>query len=626
MSWTFYKSNLYNNFDATATPELEAETFTDSIGGAQSASAVAPDLLDGKAGKRIEIDTSNQTTSPRVDVDLTERIDADFMAMLGHSARQSYPEVVRKIFGFTTEADAGWSDTTPVTPTFIASGFLGKGRPYTDFDGVDDVGNNDTDPVGGFPFSMECWFRTASSNAGTVMYIGDKSTDNSYFTFDVKSDGLPNLIARNTGAREATGTTAVNDGEWHHMVGLFISSTSRNLYIDGVSVATNLETATFAAGTDRVSLGVINRASPAQYFDGDIRLARLWNRELSSSEITALYNGGLVAEADKWGAKTALSSSTLVNSDYDTFSGATATAFSVTYTTSGTQNAGTVDEVAFTSTKKYAASFTLALNSGALPSVDLKDALGGSSIAGAQTAAAGANFLEFTASSTTTGVVDFQNTAATDYDITNFKIIAIGVTAEYVPDGINEDDGKWYDTSTNALDLTLTGVDYKLNPSSTEKEFTIFEFAKVNNRYHFFEINPSGITATNDAAKQMLLGEVMAGKSFTPIAPIIGGGDGGDNAGINIFTSTGGSRSSNKRHARRRSWTRTWEYITESERVEWEDFLEGSMEFPFLFTPDNDINAGNERVIHLGRVVNDWAFVEQAVDVFSLTLVIEAEI
>ena len=95
---------------------------------------------------------------------------------------------------------------------------------------------------------------------------------------------------------------------------------------------------------------------------------------------------------------------------------------------------------------------------------------------------------------------------------------------------------------------------------------------------------------------------------------------------MTIFTGSGGARSANKRHDQRGIWTRTWVYITQAQRVEWEEFLDGAKEFPFLFTLDDDITGGKERVIYLGRVVNDWKFTIVAFDVYNLTLIIEEEV
>lgn len=125
--------------------------------------------------------------------------------------------------------------------------------------------------------------------------------------------------------------------------------------------------------------------------------------------------------------------SACVNKDYDTFSGASATGFTAAYTTSGTQEAGTADEIVVVSGRTYGVSFTLTYTSGALPAVKIVDALAGTTLV-AETdtvAEAGSNTLTFTASADGTGAVQFSNTAAASYAISSLKVYDIS----RLPDG-----------------------------------------------------------------------------------------------------------------------------------------------------------------------------------------------
>jgi len=110
--------------------------------------------------------------------------------------------------------------------------------------------------------------------------------------------------------------------------------------------------------------------------------------------------------------------------NYDTFANATATGFdAVSDGTGSTRYAGTADEINFVSGQKYTVSFDLVLNSGAAPKYAIVAIIGGASIAGASVlATAGHNVHEFTVDTNATGLLEFFNTSATDYEITNLSV------------------------------------------------------------------------------------------------------------------------------------------------------------------------------------------------------------
>ncbi len=113
------------------------------------------------------------------------------------------------------------------------------------------------------------------------------------------------------------------------------------------------------------------------------------------------------------------------NSDYTTFGSATPTGFDATSNGGATHNAGTADEIVIVSSERYFVDFNLVLNSGTAPSYDIKADLGGAgrSDEGIQLSTNGANIFTFTASISTTAVLDFFNlSVASDFEITNLSV------------------------------------------------------------------------------------------------------------------------------------------------------------------------------------------------------------
>ena len=98
-----------------------------------------------------------------------------------------------------------------------------------------------------------------------------------------------------TSAISSSNTYAINN--WHHVVLTIGSDRAGVLYVNGSSAAT-FSGAHNSGGLDMFSIGVDYDSSsgsagnPAQYFDGKIDEVAVWNDELTSAEVTAIYNSG----------------------------------------------------------------------------------------------------------------------------------------------------------------------------------------------------------------------------------------------------------------------------------------------------------------------------------------------
>jgi len=93
----------------------------------------------------------------------------------------------------------------------------------------------------------------------------------------------------------SSSTYAINN--WHHVVLTIGSDRAGVLYVNGSSALT-IPAANGEGGLDMFSIGVDYDSSggsagnPTQYFDGKIDEVAVWNDELTSAEVTAIYNSG----------------------------------------------------------------------------------------------------------------------------------------------------------------------------------------------------------------------------------------------------------------------------------------------------------------------------------------------
>jgi hypothetical protein len=243
---------------------------------------------------------------------------------------------------------------------------------------------------------------------------------------------------------------------------------SLSLLIDGVVT----ETVTIAAGTG----GSISNTGVLYFFGdssvrtaGTLHSAYLYNRALSAAEVLSHYRNGL-AEADKWGSQTSLSTGTIINGTdepYETVDGASATGFHAINTAGANGSSGTPQTILITAGKWTQVSFSMAKASGAFPSFNLSTSIGGNPFSGflSQTSVEGRNTYAFTPTVSGNFLLYWYTgaSAATEYTVSDFSVKQIGATLALQPEGIQPD--KWYDSSSNALDgaYPTTGSSLTLN-------------------------------------------------------------------------------------------------------------------------------------------------------------------
>ncbi len=152
-------------------------------------------------------------------------------------------------------------------------------------------------------FSISLWFLTSITGSDTtfVSKVGD-GTAYTGWTFGQKSTNvlvfyLTNTWSTNTIEVDTTGT--YNDGEWHHVVMTYDGSSAASgvtIYIDGSSVATSTVYDTLSATTVTTNpfyLGARASSGLLQPFIGNMDEVLVFNTELSSSQVTTLYNSGV---------------------------------------------------------------------------------------------------------------------------------------------------------------------------------------------------------------------------------------------------------------------------------------------------------------------------------------------
>lgn len=162
------------------------------------------------------------------------------------------------------------------------------------FDGNDDFVSSSYGAItGNGARTIEAHVRTTAncnpSAGGVQKVIVD------YGTFQTGQRFTMNLLWSNSirveiGGMGVSGTTAVNDGNWHHVAVTYDPSASPNtrLYIDGVLETTGSLTGVNTGTGLGITIG--RRIDGVNFFDGDIDEVRVWNTALSANDIQASAN------------------------------------------------------------------------------------------------------------------------------------------------------------------------------------------------------------------------------------------------------------------------------------------------------------------------------------------------
>jgi len=184
-------------------------------------------------------------------------------------------------------------------PTPVSPGIVGDCQ---DFNGTTDFITVADDPVFDWAadddFTIELWFNLTNVAIRNKVMIGRDQTGSTHWWLGVAQDtgyATWNLLDANRIGEAVTGSTSLNDGQWHHMVAVRDESLNQNrLYVDGGLVGTTFHdyTAGFQASTT-TGIGYMAYSNTPDYFyDGLLDEVALYTTALSEAEIADHWNDG----------------------------------------------------------------------------------------------------------------------------------------------------------------------------------------------------------------------------------------------------------------------------------------------------------------------------------------------
>ena len=149
-------------------------------------------------------------------------------------------------------------------------------------------------------FTLAAWFNTTKDYSGDANIVNKGGMGNDSFgqnlNYGLYFDGEEHIKAgfetQNSTDYFVISPSSYNDGLWHYAVLSYDGSTLR-LYVDGQQVAFNSTSGAIPDNTGTQSLRVgPNSLQPDGYFNGSVDEVRIWNRSLTTVEVTDAYNTG----------------------------------------------------------------------------------------------------------------------------------------------------------------------------------------------------------------------------------------------------------------------------------------------------------------------------------------------
>lgn len=149
-------------------------------------------------------------------------------------------------------------------------------------------------------YSLQSWIKTTIiTNTNAQIFCNDSPTlSKRIWQFGLAAGTTSQSIrfirfdSTNTLVTNISGTTQVNDGLWHHVICTFDSAVGSKVYIDGTSNASDAVTTANGNAAAVALFGGIDSGSTSAFWNGTLDEIAIWNRTLSSTEVTSLYNSG----------------------------------------------------------------------------------------------------------------------------------------------------------------------------------------------------------------------------------------------------------------------------------------------------------------------------------------------
>ena len=180
-------------------------------------------------------------------------------------------------------------------PTFTLEG----GEYAATFNGSQSLKTNSNFVIGTDKVSISLWLKTSQTVLGNILELSNNFNNNNAFSSFI-NDLVANKIAiydhNSAGDNYGTSAININDNTWRHIVLMIdrskVGSQQNSIYINGLlSYVQNTTKQTDYNGQWALNtLFIGQRAGNSLGLNGQLKFLKIFNYQLSTTEITNLYN------------------------------------------------------------------------------------------------------------------------------------------------------------------------------------------------------------------------------------------------------------------------------------------------------------------------------------------------
>ena len=156
------------------------------------------------------------------------------------------------------------------------------------FNGSNQYLSTASSPVSGSPMTIAGWGKRTGGRVYCSVGVNGGSHRNQ---LQVGVSGETQAIASGSSGEGIAGSTISSTGQWVHLCGVYVSSSFREAYLNGVSDGTNTTNIGTQNTANTITIGARWNVSIGNFFNGDLAEIGVWNTNLTAAEIASLAKG-----------------------------------------------------------------------------------------------------------------------------------------------------------------------------------------------------------------------------------------------------------------------------------------------------------------------------------------------
>ena len=175
-----------------------------------------------------------------------------------------------------------------------APGAMGQGLDLNGASTFVEIPHSPSLNPGASPWTVAAWVRTRHTGTGTVVYKDNEPRLQHYYSLLITENKPVFVFSQGEGEVRLYGKTRVNDGKWHHLVGVRTGPFAAQVFVDGILEATYEHprlTDPVMESTSPVKFGVGDVERGFGQYVGQIDEILMFKRALSADEIRQLSIG-----------------------------------------------------------------------------------------------------------------------------------------------------------------------------------------------------------------------------------------------------------------------------------------------------------------------------------------------